>query len=149
MHAAVVQALADVDEEHLDLRLLPAQPLAQRPLGDGAQALHQDHAQEPDALLPLAAVLGPPADGQLVPDLGDVVVARAAEPRRQPPDHVQVQPEVGQPELQVVAEVPEGVGRGVGQGGVVGPRPVGHLLELDVAAWFQVSVCGEGERGET
>lgn len=140
MHAAVVQAPPDVHEEHLDLGVLPPQALTQRPLRDGAQPLHQDHPEEPDALLPLAPVLGPPPYGKLVAHLGDVVVALAAELPRDAADGVEVQAEVGEPELQVVAEVPEGVRGGIGQGGVVGTGPVNHLLELDVAAWLQVSV---------
>lgn len=54
----------------------------QRPLADRRQPLHEDHAQVPDALLALAAVFRPAADGQLVAHLGDVVEAAGAEQGR-------------------------------------------------------------------
>lgn len=110
MHAGIIKALAHVHEEHLDLLRLPPQALGERPLGDGGQALHEDHAQEPDSLLALPPVAGPPAYGQLVPRLGDVVEPGVAEPLREAVDHVQVEAEVGYAHLDVVAEVAEGVG---------------------------------------
>lgn len=119
MDAGIIEALAHIDQEHLDLLGLPAQALHERALGDGGQALHEDHAQEPDALLALAAVAGPAADGQLVAGLSDVVEAGVAEPLGQPVDHVQVQPQGGDAHLHVVAEVAEGIGGRVCQGAVV------------------------------
>lgn len=119
MHTGIIKALAHIDEEHLDLLRLPAQALREGPLRDGRQALHEDHAQEPDALLALAPVAGPAADGQLVARLGDVVVAGVAERLGQAVDHVQVEPHVRDAHLHVVAEVAEGVGGRLCQGVVV------------------------------
>lgn len=119
MHARIIKALAHVHEEHLDLLGLPAEALGEGPLRDGRQPLHEDHAQEPDALLALAAVAGPAADGQLVPGLGDVVEPGVAEALGEAVDHVQVEPEVRDAQLHVVAEVAEGVGGCLGQGVVV------------------------------
>lgn len=139
MHTRIIQTPPHVHQEHLDLHLLPPQPVHERALAYRRQPLHQDHAQVPDALLALAAVLRPPPNGQLVARLGHVVEAALAEEARQARDAVQVEAQLREAQFLVVAEVAEGVGRGGREGCVVGLRPVGDFLEFEVAAWFEVS----------
>lgn len=136
MHRIVVQAVAYFDEEHFDLARLPPEPLHERPLADGRQALHEDQPKEPDALFPLPAVAGPAADGDLVAHLGDVLEALGAQEVRDAGYGELVEAQTGQAFVHPVAEVAKGVRCGGGQGVVVGVGPVHHFLEFDVAAWF-------------
>lgn len=139
MHARIIQTPPHIHQKHLDLGLLPPQAVHKGPLADGSQSFHEDHTQEPDALFALTAVFGPPANGQLVAHLSDVVEAVSAEEIWYSIDGVEVEAELGETELLVVAKVAEGVGRGRGEGCVVGLWPVYYFLEFEVAAWFEVS----------
>lgn len=96
MHTRIIQAPPHIHQKHLHLRLLPPQPIHKRPLTNRRQPLHQDHAQEPDALFALATVFGPAADGELVAHLGDVVEALVAEEVGQAVDGVEVEAELGE-----------------------------------------------------
>lgn len=141
----IIQAPAHVDEKHFNLALLPAEPLHKGALANARQALHEDEALEPDALFALAAVARPPANGQLVAHLGDVLEALGAQQVGDARDGVLVEAEAREAEAHVVAEVAEGVGCGRGEGVVVCVGPVDHFLELDVAAWFEISVSGKNK----
>lgn len=139
MHGTIIQTLADIHQEHFDLAILPSQTLHKRPLADTGQALHEDHAQEPDALFPLLAVAGPAADGELVADLGDVVEAVGPEQVRDPVDQELFEAQAREAELHVVAEVAEGVRGGWVEGVVIALWPVVEFLKFNIATWFEVS----------
>lgn len=71
--------------------------------------------------------------------LGDVVEPLGAEEVGNAVDGVEVEAELGEAKLLVVAEIAEGVRGGGGEGCVVGLGPVDDFLEFDVAAWFEMS----------
>lgn len=138
-----LETVPHVQQEHLDLHGLPAQPLAQWPRRQRRQAIGDDDVHD-GAPLALLLVARPGADGALVPHLGHVLEAHVAQLPGEARDEVHLQAQAREALLLVVAEVAEGVGRGLGQGAVVGARPPVRLLELYVAAGFEVS-CSVGD----
>lgn len=125
-----------IDQKHLGLRRLPAQPVPERPPGQADQPFHADVPQDVPALLELP-LLGPGPVGALHLGVGHVREAGLAELVAHAADAEEVGPERGEPsaeELEKVAPRVDAVA-----GGVVAGGNVFEFLHLDVAAGFQMS----------
>lgn len=131
------QRFPHINQKHLRLRRRPSQPIPKRPPREPDQPLHADIAQDVPALLqpPLARPRPVGAFFLLVPDVDEAGgvdllghVAHAEEVRAA---------EGGEPAAEVVEEVAPG--KGPVAGCVIAGGNVFEFLNLDVAAWLQVS----------